>query len=149
MRRREESLQCSMRHLDTLAMNGVKRKGVEWLENVQGVKSGVSERTRVKEGMRLLKSKLWDYVKEWKELGLRCLWVRMKEDCCMRSGLLQVLMYLIVKGVRKMRVHFGRCWKSVLAVFMQGIRSWSKVIDRQGWVLWQLSVKLWGMDMLM
>lgn len=60
-----------VRNLDILALSKTKVKGkrVEWFENVQGIKSSVSERTRAKEGVALsMRNELWDYCigKEWK-----------------------------------------------------------------------------------
>ncbi|XP_071529497.1 craniofacial development protein 2-like [Panulirus ornatus] len=71
------------RNLDVLALSEtkLKGKGEEWFGNVWGVKSGVSERTRAREGVAiLLKQELWEYVIECKKVNSRLIWVKLKVD---------------------------------------------------------------------
>ncbi|XP_071547063.1 craniofacial development protein 2-like [Panulirus ornatus] len=71
------------RNMDVLALSEtkLKGKGEEWFGNVLGVKSGVSERTRAREGVALLlNQELWEYVIECKKVNSRLIWVKLKVD---------------------------------------------------------------------
>ena len=68
------------RRMDVLALSETKLKGkgeVMFGGGVRGRKSRVNERFRVKEGVCLLvKEELESFVKEWKEISSRLMWVR-------------------------------------------------------------------------
>ena len=69
------------RDLDVLALSETKLKGrgEENFGTFKGVKSGVSERLRAREGVAIvLKDDLWRAVKEIKEVNARLMWVKLE-----------------------------------------------------------------------
>ena len=71
--------------IDVLALNETKLKGVGevMFGGVLGRKSGVSERDgHARQGVALLVREEWmKYVREWKEVSARIMWVRMRMGC--------------------------------------------------------------------
>ena len=72
------------RRMDVLALSEtkLKGKGEVMFGGVRGRKSGVNERVRAREGVCLLvREELERFVKEWKEVSSRLMWVRMSLGC--------------------------------------------------------------------
>ena len=69
------------RRMDVMALSEtkVKGRGEVAFGNVSGRVSGVNEGVRAKEGVALIvKEELKVYVREWKEVSSRIMWVRMR-----------------------------------------------------------------------